>query len=192
MLDAFSEHFEQAGREEHFHMERFQPKLGLGDGDEGEGGTIRFTKSDVEAELARRRVDGLGGDGHVAWQEGAPGAVELGPGPLNLLVRQVVVEGTAAAEGIDSEAVMDRAEELDGVASNGIASRLRLAVAERGNVRKLFGDGPRAVEDDGGKNESCVAGIRRIVSVPESFAVSSSSDLTGDVASEGLWDVDSM
>ncbi|HET9102853.1 MAG TPA: ferredoxin reductase [Solirubrobacteraceae bacterium] len=50
MLDAFSEHFEQAGREEHFHMERFQPKLGLGDGEEGEGGTIRFLKSDAEAE----------------------------------------------------------------------------------------------------------------------------------------------
>ena len=50
MLDAFSEHFEQAGRSEHFHMERFQPKLGLGDGEEGEGGTIRFLKSDTEAE----------------------------------------------------------------------------------------------------------------------------------------------
>ena len=49
MLDAFDEHFDEAGREDHFHMERFQPKLGLGDGDEGEGGTIRFLKSDCEA-----------------------------------------------------------------------------------------------------------------------------------------------
>jgi stearoyl-CoA 9-desaturase NADPH oxidoreductase len=50
MLDAFAEHFEAAGLEEHFHMERFQPKLGLGDGDEGEGGTIKFLVSDTEAE----------------------------------------------------------------------------------------------------------------------------------------------
>jgi ferredoxin-NADP reductase len=50
MLDAFGEHFEQAGLDEHLHMERFQPKLGLGDGDEGEGGTIRFLISDTEAE----------------------------------------------------------------------------------------------------------------------------------------------
>jgi ferredoxin-NADP reductase len=50
MLDAFDEHYEQAGLQEHLHMERFQPKLGLGDGDEGEGGTIKFLKSDCEAE----------------------------------------------------------------------------------------------------------------------------------------------
>ena len=31
-------------------MERFQPKLGLGDGEEGQGGTIKFLKSDREAE----------------------------------------------------------------------------------------------------------------------------------------------
>ena len=42
--------YEQAGVDEHLHMERFQPKLGLGDGDEGEGGTIKFLKSDCEAE----------------------------------------------------------------------------------------------------------------------------------------------
>ena len=34
--------FEQAGIAERLHMERFQPKLGLGDGEEGEGGTITF------------------------------------------------------------------------------------------------------------------------------------------------------
>jgi stearoyl-CoA 9-desaturase NADPH oxidoreductase len=49
MLDDFSAHYEQAGMEEHMHMERFQPKLGLGDGEEGEGGTITFLKSDCEA-----------------------------------------------------------------------------------------------------------------------------------------------
>jgi ferredoxin-NADP reductase len=49
MLDDFSEHYEQAEMEERLHMERFQPKLGLGDGDEGEGGTIKFLKSDCEA-----------------------------------------------------------------------------------------------------------------------------------------------
>jgi ferredoxin len=50
MLDDFGEHFEQASIDERLHMERFQPKLGLGDGDEGEGGTITFLESDCEAE----------------------------------------------------------------------------------------------------------------------------------------------
>jgi stearoyl-CoA 9-desaturase NADPH oxidoreductase len=50
MLDAFSAHFEAAGATERLHMERFQPKLGLGDGEEGEGGPIRFLQSDREAE----------------------------------------------------------------------------------------------------------------------------------------------
>jgi ferredoxin-NADP reductase len=50
MLDDFSEHYEQAGVAERLHMERFQPKLGLGDGDEGQGGTIKFLKSRCEAE----------------------------------------------------------------------------------------------------------------------------------------------
>jgi stearoyl-CoA 9-desaturase NADPH oxidoreductase len=50
MLDDFSEHYEQAGVTERLHMERFQPKLGLGDGDEGSGGTIKFLESDTEAE----------------------------------------------------------------------------------------------------------------------------------------------
>jgi ferredoxin-NADP reductase/ferredoxin len=49
MLDAFDEHYEQAGVGDHLCMERFQPKLGLGDGDEGEGGTIKFLDSDCEA-----------------------------------------------------------------------------------------------------------------------------------------------
>jgi ferredoxin-NADP reductase len=50
MLDAFSSAYEQAGVTERLHMERFQPKLGLGDGKEGEGGTIKFLKSDCETE----------------------------------------------------------------------------------------------------------------------------------------------
>jgi ferredoxin-NADP reductase len=50
MLDAFTEHYEEAGMGERLHMERFQPRVGLGDGDEGDGGTIRFLASDAEAE----------------------------------------------------------------------------------------------------------------------------------------------
>ncbi|HEX4009978.1 MAG TPA: ferredoxin reductase [Solirubrobacteraceae bacterium] len=49
MLDDFTAHFERAGVGERLHMERFQPRLGLGDGGEGEGGTITFLKSDCEA-----------------------------------------------------------------------------------------------------------------------------------------------
>jgi ferredoxin-NADP reductase len=48
MLDAVEEHFEQHGDFERLHMERFQPKLG--EAEEGEGGTIRFCRSDAEAE----------------------------------------------------------------------------------------------------------------------------------------------
>jgi ferredoxin-NADP reductase len=50
MLDAFAEAYEAAGIADHLHMERFQPKLGLGDDGEGEGGTITFLKSDCKAE----------------------------------------------------------------------------------------------------------------------------------------------
>lgn len=49
MLDAFSDAYEEADVTDHLHMERFQPKLGLGDAEEGEGGTIAFLKSDAEA-----------------------------------------------------------------------------------------------------------------------------------------------
>jgi ferredoxin-NADP reductase len=48
LLDALTEHFEREGCEERLHMERFQPKLGLAE--EGEGGTIRFAKSECETE----------------------------------------------------------------------------------------------------------------------------------------------
>ncbi len=50
MLDAFDEYWDQHGDCERLHMERFQPKLGLGEGGEGEGGTIKFLKSDCETE----------------------------------------------------------------------------------------------------------------------------------------------
>jgi ferredoxin-NADP reductase len=50
MLEAFTEHWATAGDSERLHMERFQPKLGLGDAGEGEGGTITFVKSKCEAE----------------------------------------------------------------------------------------------------------------------------------------------
>ena len=49
MLDAFTEHFEAEGDCDRLHMERFQPKLGLGQNGEGEGGTINFCMSDCEA-----------------------------------------------------------------------------------------------------------------------------------------------
>jgi ferredoxin-NADP reductase len=48
MLEAFEDHFEEAGLEDNLHMERFQPIIG-GEG-AGEGGPIKFLKSDVEAE----------------------------------------------------------------------------------------------------------------------------------------------
>ena len=48
MLDALTEHFEREGLLEHLHMERFQPKIG--GGETGEGGTIKFLKSDCEVE----------------------------------------------------------------------------------------------------------------------------------------------
>lgn len=50
MLDALSERWESDGDPERLHMERFQPIIGKGDGEQGDGGTIRFTQSDVEAE----------------------------------------------------------------------------------------------------------------------------------------------
>ena len=49
MLDAFQEHYEKHGVEERMCMERFQPKLD-GAGEPGEGGPIKFLKSDCEAE----------------------------------------------------------------------------------------------------------------------------------------------
>ena len=50
MLDALADYWEREGDQVRLHFERFQPKLGLGEGTEGEGGTIRFLKSEMEAE----------------------------------------------------------------------------------------------------------------------------------------------
>ena len=47
--------------------------------------------------MGSERFNGLGGDGDVAGEQGAPGAVELGARPLDLPVGQVVVEGAASA-----------------------------------------------------------------------------------------------
>ena len=49
MLDALSEHWDEHADSGRLHMERFQPKLGLGSGGEGAGGTIKFCMSDCEA-----------------------------------------------------------------------------------------------------------------------------------------------
>jgi ferredoxin-NADP reductase len=48
MLDAMIEHWEKHGDPDRLHVERFQPKLGLGS--EGDGGTIKFLESECEAE----------------------------------------------------------------------------------------------------------------------------------------------
>ena len=48
MLDALEEHWEREGEPERLHMERFQPKVG--GGEEGEGGTIEFAKSETTTE----------------------------------------------------------------------------------------------------------------------------------------------
>ncbi len=55
MLDAFGEHWDREDECGRLHMERFQPKLGLGRSGEGEGGPIKFAQSDCETES----------DGHV-------------------------------------------------------------------------------------------------------------------------------
>jgi len=50
MLDAFTDRWDREADCERLRLERFQPKLGLGHGEEGEGGTIRFLKSDAVAQ----------------------------------------------------------------------------------------------------------------------------------------------
>jgi ferredoxin-NADP reductase len=49
MLDAMCAHWERAGDPDRLHMERFQPIIGQGDGELGDGGTITFLDSGVEA-----------------------------------------------------------------------------------------------------------------------------------------------
>jgi len=50
MLDALDEHWNRYADCERMHMERFQPKIGDGDIEEGEGGTIVFADSDCKTE----------------------------------------------------------------------------------------------------------------------------------------------
>jgi ferredoxin-NADP reductase len=50
MLEAFVEHWKEHGDCDRLHVERFQPKLGLGQAGEGEGGTIKFLMSGCETE----------------------------------------------------------------------------------------------------------------------------------------------
>jgi stearoyl-CoA 9-desaturase NADPH oxidoreductase len=49
LLDALTEHWEEHADCDRMHLERFQPIIG-GDDAEGEGGTIKFLKSDTETE----------------------------------------------------------------------------------------------------------------------------------------------
>jgi stearoyl-CoA 9-desaturase NADPH oxidoreductase len=49
MLDAMREHWDAHGDCDVLHMERFQPVIGDVDAEHGDGGTIRFLDSDVEA-----------------------------------------------------------------------------------------------------------------------------------------------
>ena len=66
MLDAFTEHWESHGDCDKLHMERFQPKLGLGEGGDGEGGTIKFLESDCEVECDGEHADPRGRRGSRA------------------------------------------------------------------------------------------------------------------------------
>jgi ferredoxin-NADP reductase len=49
MLDAMTDLYEREGDPERLHMERFAPSAEVGDGERGEGGTIRLVTSGVEA-----------------------------------------------------------------------------------------------------------------------------------------------
>jgi ferredoxin-NADP reductase len=50
MLDAMLSHWAEHGDVERLRMERFQPIIGTGDAAVGEGGTVRFRVTDVDAE----------------------------------------------------------------------------------------------------------------------------------------------
>ena len=49
LLEAMSERWRADGDSEKLHVEHFQPDVRVGDGERGQGGTIRFAKSGVEA-----------------------------------------------------------------------------------------------------------------------------------------------
>lgn len=50
MMEGMEENWEAEGEPDRLHMERFQPIIGEGDAEQGDGGTIRFLDSDIEAE----------------------------------------------------------------------------------------------------------------------------------------------
>jgi ferredoxin-NADP reductase len=49
LLDAMHDHWEREIGCDHLHIERFQPIIGEGDGEQGDGGTIKFLESGIEA-----------------------------------------------------------------------------------------------------------------------------------------------
>jgi ferredoxin-NADP reductase len=49
MLDAMKDHWEREADCDRLHIERFQPIIGENDGEQGEGGTIKFLESGIEA-----------------------------------------------------------------------------------------------------------------------------------------------
>jgi stearoyl-CoA 9-desaturase NADPH oxidoreductase len=49
LLEAMGERWKRDGDPDRLHIEHFQPDVQVGDGERGEGGTIRFCSSDVEA-----------------------------------------------------------------------------------------------------------------------------------------------
>ena len=77
MLDAFTEHFERDADCDRLHMERFQPKLGLGRDGAGEGGTIKFCMSECEAESDGKTPILVAGE-----EEGLDSALRLPRGHL--------------------------------------------------------------------------------------------------------------
>ena len=50
LIDALEEHFEAHGDPEMLNLERFQPTYGEGGGEQGDGGSVKFSKSDKETE----------------------------------------------------------------------------------------------------------------------------------------------
>ena len=49
LLEALSERWRAEGEQERLHVEHFQPDARVGDGERGQGGSIHFVKSDIEA-----------------------------------------------------------------------------------------------------------------------------------------------
>ncbi|MFZ1154346.1 MAG: ferredoxin reductase [Solirubrobacteraceae bacterium] len=49
LLEAMGEHWRSAGEQARLHVEHFQPDSGIGDGERGSGGTVRFCSSDILA-----------------------------------------------------------------------------------------------------------------------------------------------